>query len=195
MILRKVRAGRLPAAAPGQPERPPALEAICLKAMARSPRTATPRPASWPTTSSTGWPTSRSRPTASRGGAAGPVGSASQALGRRLPPSCSTPASSGRCGPLRPVSIGRRPIRRPNIRARSPGGPQSRGPPEALRPRQSGPRAYRQPHPGLDLANPEVARAGLTSPRRRRRARVEDAVRPLPLGVRHAPPSTTSSPA
>ena len=35
--LRKVQAGRLPAAAAGQAAVPPALEAICLKAMAQEP--------------------------------------------------------------------------------------------------------------------------------------------------------------
>ena len=44
------------------PSLPRALEAICLKALSARPRTATPRRVCWPTTSSTGWPTSRSRP-------------------------------------------------------------------------------------------------------------------------------------
>ena len=44
-----------------------ALEAICLKAMAqRAAATATASPGRWPTTSSTGWRTSRSRPGGSR---------------------------------------------------------------------------------------------------------------------------------
>ena len=64
--LRRARAGEF--AAPRQVKRevPPALEAICQKAMARPPRTATSRPRQWPTTSSNGWPTSRSPPAASR---------------------------------------------------------------------------------------------------------------------------------
>ena len=50
---------------------PPALEAICLKAMALRPRTATPRRRPWPTTWNTGWPTNRYGPCGTVAGAAG----------------------------------------------------------------------------------------------------------------------------
>ena len=43
-----------------------ALEAVCLKAMAHRPADRYASPRAWPTTSSAGWPTSRSRPGASR---------------------------------------------------------------------------------------------------------------------------------
>ena len=44
----------------------PALEAVCLKAMALKPEDRYASPGRWPRTSSGGWPTSRSRPGASR---------------------------------------------------------------------------------------------------------------------------------
>ena len=66
-VLRKVR--EQPPVPPSKVVRgaPKALEAVCLKAMAKDPTTATPRPPRWPLTCSTGWPTSRSPPGASPG--------------------------------------------------------------------------------------------------------------------------------
>ena len=65
-VLRRAQRGEFPP--PRQVDRgvPPALEAICLKAMALKPEDRYPSPRRWPRTSSTGWPTSRSRPTATR---------------------------------------------------------------------------------------------------------------------------------
>ncbi len=64
--LEKVRQGEFAPPRQSSPDVPRGLEAICLKAMALSPRTAMPPRAPWPTTWSAGWPTSRSRPGASR---------------------------------------------------------------------------------------------------------------------------------
>ena len=70
-LLRKVERGDFPPPRKLKGWIDPALEAICLKAMATEPgAAATARRVPWPTTSSTGWPTSRSRPGASRWSAA-----------------------------------------------------------------------------------------------------------------------------
>ena len=66
-LLRRARAGEIPPPRQVKREVPPALEAICLKAMARRPEDRYDvGQGDWPTTSSTGWPTSRSPPGASR---------------------------------------------------------------------------------------------------------------------------------
>ena len=66
-VLRPVQRGDFPPPRQLDPSIDRALEAVCLKAMALEPggplRLA---PRRWPTTSSAGWPTSRSRPGASR---------------------------------------------------------------------------------------------------------------------------------
>ena len=82
-VLRKVRAGEVPP--PRQVNRavPPALEAVCLKAMAREPDGRYPSPGRWPTRSSAGSPTSRSRPGAIRCWSA-PVGGCG-GIARRWP--------------------------------------------------------------------------------------------------------------
>ena len=72
-VLRKVERGEFPPPRAVHRAVPAALEAVCLKAMASGPRTATPRPRPWPTTSSAGWPTSRSRPGCEPFRAAGPA--------------------------------------------------------------------------------------------------------------------------
>ena len=61
----------------------PALEAICLKAMAHRPEDRYPRRGPWPTTSNTGWPTNRSPSTAIRLRTTRPLGSSTSADGRR----------------------------------------------------------------------------------------------------------------
>ena len=66
-MLRQVQQGDFPPPRSVDPAIDPALEAVCLKAMAteaRGPLRLVPR--RWPRTSSGGWPTSRSRPGASR---------------------------------------------------------------------------------------------------------------------------------
>ena len=67
IVLENVRRGEFPR--PRQVNRiiDPALEAICLKAMALRPEDRYPTPARWPRTSIAGSPTSRSAPGASRG--------------------------------------------------------------------------------------------------------------------------------
>ena len=86
-VLRAVQARRLPAAAAARPGDRPALEAVCLKAMAHEPeRSLSRRPGPWPRTSSGGWPTSRSRPGASRGGGAPGDGSPGTAAWRHPRP-------------------------------------------------------------------------------------------------------------
>ena len=59
VILGAVQEGRFPRPSQLEPALDKALEAVCLKAMATSPRTATPRPGPWPRTWIGGWPTSR----------------------------------------------------------------------------------------------------------------------------------------
>ena len=65
-VIRAVQRGEFRPPRQLDPSIDPALEAICLKAMATGPRTATPLAGRWPTTWIAGWPTSRSRPGASR---------------------------------------------------------------------------------------------------------------------------------
>ena len=69
-LLRRRERGEFPRSRQIDPTIDKALEAVCLKAVALGPRTATPRRGCWPRTSSGGWPTSRSPPGASpsRGG-------------------------------------------------------------------------------------------------------------------------------
>ena len=65
LVLLAVQAGEF---APAQVARPfvdPALESVCLKAMARAPRDRYDSARSWPRTLKDGWPTSRCPPTAS----------------------------------------------------------------------------------------------------------------------------------
>ena len=67
-VLRKVQRGDFPAPRQLDPSIDQALEAVCLKAMAHEARGSLRLAAGrWPTTSSAGWPTSRSSPGASRG--------------------------------------------------------------------------------------------------------------------------------
>ena len=66
-VLDRVRRGAIRSPRSLNPNSPAALEAVCLKALATMPGTATRRRRRWPRTSSAGWPTSRSRPTARRG--------------------------------------------------------------------------------------------------------------------------------
>ena len=65
-VLRKVQRGEFPPPRQLDPSLDKALEAVCLKAMATRPEDRYATPGRWPTTSSGGWPTSRSRPIASR---------------------------------------------------------------------------------------------------------------------------------
>ena len=66
LVLRKVERAEFPRPREICKEVPPALEAICLKAMALIKPTAIQRPGRWPTTSSTGWPMNRCPPIANR---------------------------------------------------------------------------------------------------------------------------------
>ncbi len=66
-LLRKVERGDFPPPRKLKGWVDPALEAICLKAMATDPTSATARRVPWLTTWSTGWPTSRCRPGANPG--------------------------------------------------------------------------------------------------------------------------------
>ena len=66
-VLRAVQRGEFPPPRRLDASIDRALEAVCLKAMALSRRTAMARPRRWPRTSSGGWPTSRSPPGVSRG--------------------------------------------------------------------------------------------------------------------------------
>ena len=82
-ILEKVKRCEFPRPRQIKPGVPRALEAICLAAMASNRRRATSRRRRWAKRSSTGWPTSRSRPTASpcrHGWGDGGIG-----IGRRSP--------------------------------------------------------------------------------------------------------------
>ena len=66
-IIARVKQGKLTPPRAVLPSIPPPLEAICLKAMAFEPADGTGRRESWPTTSSTGSPTSRWPPIPSGG--------------------------------------------------------------------------------------------------------------------------------
>ena len=66
-VLAKVVRGEFPPPRSIRPDVPAPLEAVCLKAMARAPRRGIRHLAGWRRTSSAGWPTSPSRPGASRG--------------------------------------------------------------------------------------------------------------------------------
>ena len=66
-ILRRVRAGDFRAPREVDPSLDKALDAVCRKRWRRSRRIATPVAGLWPTTSSGGWPTRRSRPGPNRG--------------------------------------------------------------------------------------------------------------------------------
>ena len=65
------------------PSVPPELEAICLKTLAKAPRTGTPRASGWPTTSSTGSAANRSTPRPRSPSAGRCAGSSGSACSRR----------------------------------------------------------------------------------------------------------------
>ena len=120
---------------------------------AGSPRTAMPRPATWPTTSSTGWPTSRSRPGASRcrsarGGGCGGTGRRSAAAAAAVLAGLIGWLGRGRAGagqrPAEPKPTPPRPRRRRRRRRRWPTRRRPRRRPRrhwrSRRRRESGPR-------------------------------------------------------
>ena len=88
VVLGQVRRGEFPPPRRVKRAIDPALEAVCLKAMALRPEDRYRHAAAWPRTSSAGWPASRSRPGASRfrsgrGGGCGGTGRRSPARRRR----------------------------------------------------------------------------------------------------------------
>ncbi len=85
-VIEKVLKGEFPPPRAVDRSIPAPLEAICLKAMAGSPSSVIPRCARWRRTSSTGWPTSRSRLTPSGGSSGSGAGSASTEPGPTRPP-------------------------------------------------------------------------------------------------------------
>ncbi len=121
-ILDQVRRGAIRSPRSLNPRIPRPLEAVCLKALATMPGDRYPTAlARWPRTSSTGWPTSRSRPTARHGWSAWPAGPAAIAPGHGRSP---RPPSWWRSSPASPrcLSTGLAAARRPRSsrsRARS----------------------------------------------------------------------------